>query len=54
MYIVSAKRALQGTVQRERRQGRRKKKWEDNIREWTGLEFAKFQRPVENTEEWKN
>ena len=24
------------------------KKWEDNIREWTGLEFAKSQRAVEN------
>ena len=24
--------------------------WEDNIREWTGLEFGKFQRAVENRE----
>ena len=24
------------------------KRWEDNIREWTGLEFAKCQRAVEN------
>ena len=23
-------------------------RWEDNIREWTGLEFAKSQRAVEN------
>ena len=30
-----------------RRQGRQKKRWEDNIREWTGLEFAKSQRVVE-------
>ena len=34
-----------------RRQGRQKKKWED-IREWTGLEFAKSQRAVENGENW--
>ena len=27
------------------------KKWEDNIREWTGLEFAKSQRAVEKEEE---
>ena len=27
-----------------------KKRWEDNIREWTGLEFAKSQRAVENRE----
>ena len=25
-------------------QGRRKKRWEDNIREWTGLEFAESQK----------
>ena len=25
----------------------------DNIREWTGLEFAKSQRAVENREKWK-
>ena len=30
-----------------RRQGGQKKRWEDNIREWTGLEFAKSQRAVE-------
>ena len=33
-----------------RRQGRQRKRWEDNIREWTGLEFGKFQRAVENRE----
>ena len=31
----------------------RKKKWEDNIREWTGLEFDKSQRAVENREKWR-
>ena len=36
-----AKTILQGTVKGGRRQGRQKKRWEDNIREWTGLEFAK-------------
>ena len=39
---------MQGTVKRGRRQGRQKKRWEDNIREWTGLEFAKSQRAEEN------
>ena len=29
------------------------KRWEDNIREWTGLEFGKFQRAVENRETWR-
>ena len=36
-----AKTILQGTVKGGRRQGRQRKRWEDNIREWTGLEFAK-------------
>ena len=35
-------------VKRERKQGRQKKRWEDNIREWTDLEFARSQRAVEN------
>ena len=26
---------------------------EGNIREWTGLEFAKSQRAVENREKWR-
>ena len=33
-----SKTILQGTVKEGRRQGRQKKRWEDNIREWTGLE----------------
>ena len=44
---------LQGTVKGGRRQGRQKKTWEDNIREWTGLEFAKSQRVVESREKWR-
>ena len=44
-----AKTILQGTVKGGRRQGRQRKRWEDT-REWTGLEFAKFQRAVENGE----
>ena len=45
-----AKTILQGTVQGGRREGRQRNRWEDNIREWTGLEFAKSQRAVENRE----
>ena len=30
-----AKTILQGTVKRKRERGRQKKKWEDNIKEWT-------------------
>ena len=48
-----AKTILQGTVKGRRRQGRERKRWEDNIREWTGQEFAKSQRTVENREKWR-
>ena len=55
MDIVShssglAKTSLQDTLKEGRRQ---KKGWKDNIREWTGLEFGKFQRAVENREKWR-
>ena len=43
-----AKTILQGTVKEGRRLGRQRKKWEDNIREWTGLECAKSRRAVVN------
>ena len=45
-----AKTILQGTVKGGRRQGRQRKRWEDNIREWTGVEYATSQRAVENRE----
>ena len=48
-----AKTILQCTVKGGRRQGRQRKRWEDNIREWTGLEFGKSQRAVENRENWR-
>ena len=43
-----AKTILHGTVKGGRRRGRQRKRCEDNIREWTGLEFGKSQRAVEN------
>ena len=49
-----AKTILQGTVKDRRRQGRQRKRWEDNIREWTGLEFGRSQRAVENRENGEN
>ena len=47
------KTILQGTVKGERRQGRRRKRRGANIKEWTGLEFAKSWRAVENREDRK-
>ena len=42
-----------GTVKEGRRQGRHRKRWKDNIREWTGPEFGKSQRAVENRVKWR-
>ena len=47
-----AKTISQGTVKGGRRQGRQRKRRED-IREWTGLEFVKSQRAVENRGKWR-
>ena len=46
-----AKTILQGTVQGGRRRGRQRKRWEDNIKEWTGLEWNIILRKAENREE---
>ena len=49
-----AKTILQGAVKGGRRQGEQRKRWEDNDREWTSLEFTNSQRAVENREKWRN
>ena len=48
-----AKMILQGTVQGGRRRGRQKKRWEDNVTEWTGLKLREALRKAENREEWR-
>ena len=48
-----AKTVLQGTVQGRRRRGRLRKRWEDNIKEWTGPEWNILLRKAENREEWR-
>jgi len=48
-----AKTILQGTVQGGRRRGRQRKRWEDNIPEWTGLRLSEALREAENREGWK-
>ena len=47
------KTILQGTVKGGRRQDRQKKRWGNNVREWTGLELAKPQRAAENGGKWR-
>ena len=47
-----AKMILQGTIKRKRR-GRQKKRWENNIKEWTGMDFANSARAAESRARWK-
>ena len=46
-----AKTILQGTVKRNRR-GRQKKRREDNIKEWTGMDFPSSSRADDNRSGW--
>ena len=48
-----AKTILQGTVKGKRKRGRQKKSWEDNIKEWTGMDFTSSTRVAENRTRWK-
>ena len=48
-----AKTILQGTMKGKRKRGRQKKRWEDNIKEWTGMDFASSTRAAENRTRWK-
>ena len=48
-----AKTILQGIVKGKRKRGRQKKRWEDHIKEWTGMDFASSTRTAENRTRWK-
>ena len=49
-----AKTILQGTVKGARRRRRQKKRWEDIIKEWTGMGFGDSpRRAAEDREGWK-
>ena len=47
------KKVLQGTVPGKRKRGRQKKRWEDNLKERTGLNFNNSQRAAEDRQNWK-
>ena len=47
------KTILQGTVKEANRRGKQKKRWEDNIKEWTGMRFGDSLRAAEDREGWK-
>ena len=48
-----AKTILQGRVKGQRKRGRQKKRWEDNIKEWTGIDFTSSTMAAENRTRWK-
>ena len=49
------KSILQGTVKGGgRKQGRQRKSWEDNVKEWTSLDFSKSQQTEVNMESRRN
>ena len=48
-----SKTTLKGTVKEKRKRGRQKKRWEDNIKEWTGMDFASSPRAAENRTRWR-
>ena len=48
-----AKTIMQGTVWGGRRRCRQKKRWEDNITEWTGLRLRDTLRKADDRCEWR-
>ena len=48
-----SKTCLQGTVQGGRGRGRPRKKWADNICEWTSLSFAEATRAADDRVSWR-
>ena len=51
VHLVWPKPFCKAQRKGEETQGRQINRWEDNTREWTGLEFAKSKRAVEYREE---
>ena len=48
-----AKTILQGTVKGQRKRSRQKQSWEDNIKKWTGMDYASSTRVARNRTRWK-
>ena len=51
--LCQTKTILLGVVKGAKRRGRQKNKWEDNIKEWTRMEFGDFLRAAEDRVGWK-
>ena len=48
-----AKTISQGTMKEGRKPDRQKKRWEGNIKEWTGMDLDKSKSAVENRGKWR-
>ena len=47
------KTILQGEVKGTRRRGLQRKRWEDNVKDWAGLDFGESVRAVEDRVGWR-
>ena len=52
-FVTFSKDNPTGHSERKKKRGRQKKRWEDNIKEWTGMDFASSTRAAENRSGWK-
>ena len=53
LYSDNSKKHLARHSERRKKTRQTEKRWEVHIREWTGLEFGKSQRAVENRGKWR-
>ena len=49
-----AKTILQGTMPEGRQRGKQKKRWKDNIQEWTGVSFTELLSATHSQDEWQS
>ena len=52
-FIGSGQNHLERHSERGKKTSGQRKRWENSIREWTGLDFGKSQRAVESREKWR-
>ena len=52
-HVIRSSSLCKKVVPGKRKSGRQKKRWEDNIREWTGLHFNSSQRAAEDRHRWQ-
>ena len=48
-----ARQSYRAQRKEKEKKDRKKKRWEDNIKEWTGVDFASSNTAAENRKRWK-